>query len=194
MSLFKKESLELLRRRIDLPEFLSSYIPLKRSGSAFKGLCPFHEEKTPSFIVQRGDTHYHCFGCGAHGDAIDFLTNHEKMSFTEAVESLASRFNVLLEHEEGDASPAGPKKSDLKDTLEKAKQFYHFFLLNTEEGQKALPYFFSRGMDQDFIKTFELGLSPRDGHFLQKTLTAQRVPLELMELSGLVKMRAYGEM
>ena len=71
--MYSKESLQRLRERIDLGEVLSDHLELKRSGSTYKALCPFHEEKTPSFMLQRGDTHYHCFGCGAHGDAIQFL-------------------------------------------------------------------------------------------------------------------------
>jgi len=75
-------------------------VKFSRQGSSFKALCPFHEEKTPSFIVQRGDSHYHCFGCGAHGDAIAFLMNFQKMSFVLAVEYLADRFQVYLKQEE----------------------------------------------------------------------------------------------
>ena len=97
MAIFNKESLETLRQRVDLVEVLSSYVELKRSGASYKGLCPFHDEKTPSLIVQKGDSHYHCFGCGAHGDAIQFLMMHQKMSFSDAVENLAQRFHVHLE-------------------------------------------------------------------------------------------------
>ena len=70
MAFFRKESLELLRQRINLEEVLSSYLDLKRAGNTFKALCPFHEENTPSFLIRKGDSHYHCFGCGAHGDDV----------------------------------------------------------------------------------------------------------------------------
>ncbi|MBI5346211.1 MAG: DNA primase, partial [Chlamydiae bacterium] len=100
MGSFSKESLELLRQRIDLVEVLSPYVRFQRTGGYFKALCPFHEEKSPSFVVQRSDTHYHCFGCGAHGDAIAFLMNYQKMTFLEAVEHLAEKFQVHLEVEE----------------------------------------------------------------------------------------------
>ena len=73
---------------MNLAEVLASYVDLKRVGSSYKGLCPFHDEKSPSFIVQKGDTHYHCFGCGAHGDAIQFLMTHQKMSFSDAAREL----------------------------------------------------------------------------------------------------------
>src|SRR5512147_2708524 len=108
MGTFSKDSLELLRSRIDLVEVLSPYLKLQRSGASYKALCPFHEEKSPSFIVQRGDSHYHCFGCGAHGDAIQFLMTHLKMSFLEAVENLAERFHVQLEEAQDEGRPKGP--------------------------------------------------------------------------------------
>src|ERR1700722_8901511 len=119
MPVFSKESLETLRRRIDLVEVLTSHIDLKRTGAAYKALCPFHDEKSPSFVIQKGDTHYHCFGCGAHGDAIQFLMTHLRMSFVEAVESLAERFHVQLE-EVQTKEAKGPPKALLKDALERA--------------------------------------------------------------------------
>src|SRR5271156_3672597 len=121
MPIFSKESLEALRQRIDLIEVLSSHLDLKKSGAAYKALCPFHDEKTPSFVIQKGDFHYHCFGCGAHGDAIQFLMTHLKMSFLEAVESLADRFHVQLEEVQSEENrPKGPPKAALKDALERA--------------------------------------------------------------------------
>ena len=128
MGTFSRESLELLRSRIDLVEVLNPYLKLQRAGAAYKALCPFHDEKTPSFVIQRGDNHYHCFGCGAHGDAIQFLMTHLKMSFVEAVESLGQRFQVQLEEVQGDDRPKGPSKTLLKDALDHASRFYHFYL------------------------------------------------------------------
>src|SRR5271155_300532 len=130
MPIFNKESLESLRQRVNLVEVLSTYVELKRTGASYKGLCPFHDEKTASFIVQRGDNHYHCFGCGAHGDAIQFLMTHLKMSFIEAVESLAERFHVQLEEVQGEGRPKGPSKVLLKEALEHACRFYQFYLLH----------------------------------------------------------------
>ncbi|HAB99907.1 MAG TPA: DNA primase, partial [Parachlamydiales bacterium] len=101
MPSFSRASLELLRSRVDLVEVLSPHIKLQKSGAAYKALCPFHEEKSPSFVIQRGDSHYHCFGCGAHGDAIQFLMTHLRMSFFEAVETLAEKFHVHLEETQG---------------------------------------------------------------------------------------------
>lgn len=184
--MFTQESLDTLRQRIDLVEVLSSHLDLKRAGASFKALCPFHEEKTPSFIVKRGDSHYHCFGCGAHGDAIAFLMQHSQMGFTEAVEHLADRFQVPLERTDK-APVSGPSKADLKGALEAACQFYHFFLLHTEEGHAALRYLYGRGIDLDFIRHFQIGAAPERRDALQQYLTAMGVNEEVLQQTGLIR-------
>ncbi|HSX11773.1 MAG TPA: DNA primase [Chlamydiales bacterium] len=185
MGTFSRESLELLRSRIDLVEVLSPYVKLQRSGAAYKGLCPFHDEKTPSLIIQRGDSHYHCFGCGAHGDAIQFLMTHLRMSFLEAVENLAERFHVQLEEVEDDNRPKGPPKAALKDALERACRFYQFYLLHTLEGHAALDYLYSRGITLDFINTFQLGLAPKIPQLFLKAMWEQKVSNAILEEAGL---------
>ncbi len=191
MVIFKRESLELLRSRIDLVEVLSSHVKMTRSGSAYKALCPFHDEKTPSFVVQRGDFHYHCFGCGAHGDAIQFLMQHLKMSFAEAVENLAERFGVLLE--EGSSSKEISNKKFLKDAMEKAARFYHFYLLHTEEGHGGLRYLYTRGIDLDFIRSFSIGYAPKSSFLLQKILREEGCKEKDLFDAGLVKTDSYGK-
>jgi DNA primase len=185
MGTFSRESLELLRSRIDLIEVLSPYLKIQRSGSAYKALCPFHEEKTPSLIIQKGDSHYHCFGCGAHGDAIQFLMTHLRMSFVEAVEHLAERFHVQLE-EDTSHSPKGPSKTVLKDALERACQFYQFYLLHTLEGHRALDYLYSRGITLDFIRTFQIGLAPKIPQLFLKSMWEQKISNAILEEVGLM--------
>ncbi len=185
MGTFSRSSLEHLRSRIDLVEVLNPYVKFQRSGAAFKGLCPFHEEKSPSFIIQKGDSHYHCFGCGAHGDAIQFLMTHLRMSFVEAVEHLADRFQVPLEEVETN-QPKGTPKTILKEALVKASQFYQFCLLHTPDGQEALVYLYARGIDLDFINTFEFGYAPRSTHVFQKMMNEQKISNAILEEVGLV--------
>jgi DNA primase len=158
MSRFTKESLERLKANIDLVELLSAHIELKRAGSTYKALCPFHQEKNPSFVVQRGDSHYHCFGCGAHGDAIQFLMEYQRLTFVEAVEALGSRFNTSLEKEEGEGP--GPDRAALKSALAAAAELYHKILLQTEEGGVAMRYLQERGLDLEFVKRFQVGWAP----------------------------------
>lgn len=186
MPLFSKESLEALRQRIDLTEVLSSHLEMKRSGASYKSLCPFHDEKSPSFMVQKGDTHYHCFGCGAHGDAIQFLMMHLKMSFSDAVESLAQRFNVPLQTIDGGDEKKGPNKSALKEALELACRFYHLMLLHTEEGHQALAYLYQRGIDLDFIQRFRIGLAPRESGILRKFMHAKFIKDDILGEVGLI--------
>ncbi len=185
MGTFSKDSLELLRSRVDLIEVMSPYLKLQRAGAAYKALCPFHEEKSPSLTIQRGDSHYHCFGCGAHGDAIQFLMTHLKMSFVEAVENLADRFHVQLEEVKGEDKPKGPPKAALKDVLEKACQFYQFYLLHTLEGHGALDYLYSRGITLDFIHQFQIGLAPKIPQIFLKSMWEQKISNTLLEETGL---------
>ncbi|MEX0961521.1 MAG: DNA primase [Simkaniaceae bacterium] len=184
--MFSKSSLELLRDKVDLIELISTYVPLKKNGSTYKGLCPFHEEKTPSFLVRIGDTHYHCFGCGAHGDSIAFLMSHLKLSFAEAVEMLADRFGVILEKSE-EREEVGPSKKVLREALLDAADFFHFFLLHSEEGQDALNYLYRRGIDLNFIRMFKIGLSPKLPEIFQKALFKRGHKKENLEIAGLVK-------
>ena len=192
MPIYTQESLSLLRQRIDLAEVVGAHIHLKRAGASFKALCPFHEEKTPSFMIQRGDTHYHCFGCGAHGDAIGFLMNHLKMGFMEAVESLAERFGVVLEKEEGH-EPAGPSKSQLKEALQLTCRIYHFMLLQTAEGHEALHYLYKRGINLEFIRRFEIGFALRSKQGIYPLLKSKDYPDGVLQAAGIIVMREGGE-
>lgn len=186
MPIYKKESLEALRQRVDIVEVLSSHLELKRAGAAYKALCPFHDEKTPSLTLQKGDQHYHCFGCGAHGDAIQFLMAHQKLSFHEAVESLAQKFNVPLELIEGSEAGRGPATSKLKEALDIASRFYHCLLLYTAEGHHALAYLYKRGIDLSFIRHFVVGLAPKESGLFRKFMHSQHVSDEIMCEAGLL--------
>ncbi len=191
MPLYTKESLDLLRQRIDLPSVVGSYLTLKRSGTTYKGLCPFHEEKTPSFIIHRGDSHYHCFGCGAHGDAIAFLMNFQKLGFVEAIELLAEKFGVVLERLQ-QVESAGPSKMLIREALELASEFYHFLLLHSEEALVALKYLYDRGIDQAFIQQFRVGYAPRDRKAVQKLLHSKGFSDLVLEKGGLISVSDQG--
>jgi DNA primase len=186
MPIFSEESLHKLRQKIDLIDVLSSHLDLKRTGASFKALCPFHDEKTPSFIVHKGDAHYHCFGCGAHGDAIAFLMSYLKMSFSDAVESLAEKFGVTLEKSEEGPDKKGIQKITLKEALLEAKRFYHFYLLHTEEGYAALDYLYNRGIDLEFIHLFDIGFAPKTPGLFTKFMQDKGFSLEILQQAGLL--------
>lgn len=192
MPLYTPESLETLRRRVDLVDVISSQIDVKRAGAAYKALCPFHDEKTPSFVMQKGDAHYHCFGCGAHGDAIQFLVDYSKMSFQEAVETLAQRFGVILEVVERDREQKGPGKTQLKAALLEASRFFRFMLLHTSEGHDALKYLYGRGISLDFVQRFGLGLAPRQSGILSDALRSKGFSWEVLLSAGLLRQRDEG--
>lgn len=193
MRVYTKESLQQLKDRIDLVDVLSSHLDLKKSGASYKGLCPFHDEKTPSLIVQKGDKHYHCFGCGAHGDAIEFLMTLQKLTFYDAVEVLAQRFDVRMEVIEGKEEQKGPDKKRMKEALSYAAQFFHFCLLHTKEGQEALQYLYGRGIDLDFIRQFQIGLAPKSFGALYKALRAKNYPDDVLQGAGLIVPSNQGE-
>ncbi|MBS0634808.1 MAG: DNA primase [Verrucomicrobia bacterium] len=189
MAKYTKESLETLRSRIDLAEVLGQHIDLKKAGGSMKALCPFHEERSPSFVVNRGDTHYHCFGCGAHGDAIQFLMQHLRLTFTDAVQQLAERFQVDLELQDKGHDVKHTNKARLKDALDTASRFYQTYLLHTTEGRGALDYLRSRGITADFINAFQVGLSPKnEGVFRKYMHQSHFTDAELIEV-GLVAER-----
>lgn len=185
MAIISKESLETLRDKVDLVDLIGSYVELKKAGAAYKGLCPFHDEKTPSFTLQKGDKHYHCFGCGAHGDAIQFLTDHLKMNFADAVETLAEKYHVpLIKSEE--EKEAGPSKKEIKRALELAHKFFRFNLLETEEGHEALIYLRSRGIDLAFCEAFEIGYALKEQGLLKKWLNNNKISNEIAREAGLL--------
>jgi len=192
MPLYSKESLETLRCRVNLIEALAPHVELNPAGGSYKGLCPFHDEKTPSFVIQKGAHHYHCFGCGAHGDAIQFLMSYLKLSFVEAIESLAEKFQVKMELIETKSNDQGPNKKLLKDALEKATRFFHFYLLHTSSGHQALRYLTLREMSLSFIRQFQIGLAPGKGGMLRKILHEQKISDEIMLACGLLKKKSDG--
>ncbi len=189
MPIYTKESLDTLRQQVDLVDVIASHVEMRRSGAYYKACCPFHDEKTPSFSVQRGDKHYHCYGCGAHGDAIQFLIEHLRVGFTEAVEMLAQRFNVVMDTAENSTEAQGPKKSEIKAALEQASQLYHFFLLHTEEGTEALRYLYGRDVTLETIQRFRIGLALSAPGPLYKGLRKLHFRDEVLVAAGLMQER-----
>ncbi len=179
-----KESLEQLRQKVDLVDLLSSYMEIKRSGAYHKACCPFHEEKTPSFVVQPGSSFYHCFGCQAHGDAIAFLMEHQHLSFTEAVEFLAQRYGVVLDYEK--STPEHQNKKKLFDALSIANQYFHKMLMDPKEGKDAREYLEKRGIKTPFIEKFEIGLAPIDGKKLAQILLKEKFTSNELQEIGLL--------
>lgn len=185
MALFKKESLEDLRTRINLVEVLSPHISLKKAGASYKALCPFHDENSPSFVVQPGDQHYHCFGCGAHGDAIQFLMDFLKLSFVDAVETLADQFHIVLDKDEK-AQGKTLQRQSVKEALHNAHLFFQMMLLSSKDGEKALKYLYDRGIPLSFIDRFGLGYAPPQSYQFKEWMQKKGFDGKVLEEAGLL--------
>src|SRR5690606_12555262 len=134
--------------RADLVELIGARVQLKRAGREYKACCPFHNEKTPSFWVNPVKQFYHCFGCGAHGTALDFLMNYDRLPFVEAVEDLAQRLGVEVPREAGSAPTSPSVSEDLYSLMGKIAGFYTEQLANNE---RARSYAARRGLDPDTL-------------------------------------------
>ncbi len=150
--MINQESIENLKNRLDIVEVVGMYLELKKSGANFKARCPFHGEDTPSFVVSPAKQIYHCFGCGAGGDAIKFVMEYEKLNYPEALEKLANDFNVELTYTKNDF-----EKKDEKRVLEQTNLFYK---RNLNNNQTAKEYLKQRGIYKSSIEKFGIGYAP----------------------------------
>jgi DNA primase len=159
----RDESIAEVREATDVVALVGEYVTLRPGGGTrMKGLCPFHQEKTPSFTVDSARRLFHCFGCSQGGDAIDFLMRQETLSFTEAVERLAHRAGIELRYEGRSAGERGSmgRKSRLVAAHAEAVEFYHRALIESPDGRNARAYLSSRGMDRAVAERFRLGWAP----------------------------------
>jgi DNA primase len=188
---FPETALDQILNRIDITELISGYIPLKRAGRNFKACCPFHHEKTPSFLVSPDKQIYHCFGCGAGGNAFNFLMQYERLDFPEAVRALAKKAGVdLPEPSPRDARSAGIV-TQLYDVNESAARFYATVLLRPE-GAQARKYLANRSIRKETAVLFGLGYAPDRWDALQKELRAGQFDLAQIHKAGLILAKDAG--
>ncbi|WP_010168963.1 DNA primase [Candidatus Epulonipiscium viviparus] len=185
---FAEDFIEKIRTYIDIVSLISEYTNLvKKGASSYIGKCPFHNEKTPSFVVSEDKQMYYCFGCGVGGNVITFMMEKENLSFGEAIESLAIRANIPLEYDNSRINnnrEAFFKKDVIFDLYKKAARFYYYNLTrNTPEYVRQ--YLVDRGINKDSIKIFGLGFSPNSFNALYKYLRSEGVTNELLVESGL---------
>ena len=164
MALISAESVERVKQAADIVEVISTHTDLRRQGVRWVGLCPFHEERTPSFSVDSQEKLYHCFGCGVGGDTIKFIEEKEGISFVEAVEQLADRYGVELQRESEDpqAEARRQQRRRLGDLLERTAAFYTSYLWDSEEGARAREYLEGRGLGR--TRCGRLGSAMRPAH------------------------------
>ncbi len=159
--LIPQRFVEDLLDRIDLAELIGSRITLKKAGASYKACCPFHDEKTPSFNVRPDKGFYHCFGCGAHGDAISFIREYDGLGFTEAVEELAKRAGLEVPYDRAVQKEMRQTRT-LTDALDFASRFYQS-ALGSQQGAYARDYLKQRGLSDDIIRQYQVGYAPASG-------------------------------
>jgi DNA primase len=190
--LISPNTIQQILSRIDIIEIVGTFVKLKKRGTNYLGLCPFHNEKSPSFTVSPAKEIYKCFGCGRSGNSIGFLMEHEKYTYVEALRWLAQRYNVEIE--ETEVSPEQKLQQQSAESLfiinNFAQQFFTNHLLNTEEGQDiGLSYLKQRGFREEIIKKFQLGFNPEARDSFAKAAIQAQYNVELLQKSGLVAIR-----
>lgn len=190
-------TIQQITNRIDIIDVVGEFVKLKKRGTNYIGLCPFHNEKSPSFTVSPAKEIYKCFGCGKSGNTITFLMEHEKYNYVEALKWLATRYNIEVEETE-----TSPEQKQLVQTAESlyiinnfAQHFFADQLFNTEEGTSiALSYLKERGFREAVIQKFQIGYNPGARDSLTKELLANQFNKELLPKTGLVSLRNNEEL
>ncbi len=181
-----KAFMDELRARVPLSEIVGKRVKLTRAGREHKGCCPFHNEKTPSFTVNDVKGFYHCFGCGAHGDSIAFLMNHDNMSFMDAIEQLASLAGMRVPKPTPEDEQKYKQQASLYDLMEKAAKWYEA-QLDDPKNKKIMQYLVDRGLSLSTIKAFRLGYSGSDEENLKKHLLQSGFKSKDLIAAGLFK-------
>ena len=183
MGRIPEETIEAIRNRIDIVDLVGRYVALKQAGRSFKGLCPFHHEKTPSFHVNPQLGIFHCFGCAAGGNAFAFLMRHDNLTFPEAVRSLARDCGIEVPEERSDVEAGIGRR--LRAACEVAERFYRD-ALKSVEGAAARAYLAKRGLDDEQVARFGIGFAPDRWDALVRALGAAGIPAELGVRAGLL--------
>ncbi len=187
-----QSTIQQILGRIDIIDTIGSFVKLKKRGSNYLGLCPFHNEKTPSFTVSPSKELYKCFGCGRSGNTISFIMEHEKYSYVEALKWLANKYGVEVEETfQTDEQKQTQLAADSLYIINSfAQQFFTKQLFETEEGQDiGLAYFKERGFREDIIKKFQLGYSPEQRDAFTKEAIAKQYNTDLLLKTGLIVSR-----
>ncbi len=190
--LIKDSSIQAVLSAANIVDVVSGYTSLRKRGATYTGLCPFHQEKTPSFTVSADKGLYYCFGCGEGGDVVRFLEHMENLSFAETIEQLGERFGVPVEYEEGSGPDAGRRDRDarLLSVLEKTATFYQRFLWETESGRVARDYLERRGLGEEVCRTFRVGYAPDEWRGLHRRAAKEGFTDRELDEAGLLVRQA----
>ena len=192
--MIKENTVEEIKSAARVEDVIEDYVNLKRRGVNMIGLCPFHNEKTPSFTVSPTKNLYKCFGCGKGGDSVRFLMDHDQLTYPEALRQLAGKYGIKIEEEvlSDEVRQAQKEKESLLLINEYAKGYFRHALLNTDEGRSiGLSYFKHRNLLEATIDQFGLGYAPRGGKTFVDAATAEGYSLEKLQLLGLASQSGY---
>jgi DNA primase len=187
--LIPERFIDELLARVDIVDVVQQRVPLKRAGREWTACCPFHDERTPSFYVSPAKQFYHCFGCGAHGSAVKFLMEYDRLEFPDAVEELAQSVGVTVPHEGG---PARPREdhTDLYALLDAAAGFYQRAL---PDSAAAKAYCKKRGLDKDVIERFRIGWAPGGWDAVKRALGTSDARVRMLEQAGMLSTGEKGK-
>lgn len=188
MPRYSETDIQTIKNRLRLSDVVGSYVRLTKQGSHddFKACCPFHHEKTPSFIVHDDKGFYHCFGCGKSGDMFTFVSEIEHLSYKEAIESLAKKANVELKKQTSADIEKQSKAKAIQDLYNRITNSFHQILLNNPQAEKAREYLKKRGITDEYCEKFMLGYAPADSKWLYSFLKKNNYSDELLYESGLI--------
>ena len=192
-----QEVIEEVRHRTNIVDIIGQYVQLKKSGKNYMGLCPFHEERSPSFSVAEDKQIFHCFGCGKGGTVFNFLQEIEGISFPESVKRVADLEHLSVDFDWSEPrevadTPENQQRRSLLQLHSKAAELYHHILVNTKIGEPALNYLLERGLTQELIETFQIGFAPQKRDFLSQVFKNEQLYETLFEPSGLFVQRDNG--
>ncbi|MDT2124025.1 DNA primase [Enterococcus faecalis] len=192
-----QEVIEEVRHRTNIVDIIGQYVQLKKSGKNYMGLCPFHEERSPSFSVAEDKQIFHCFGCGKGGTVFNFLQEIEGISFPESVKRVADLEHLSVDFDWSEPrevadTPENQQRRSLLQLHSKASELYHHILVNTKIGEPALNYLLERGLTQELIETFQIGFAPQKRDFLSQVFKNEQLDEALFEPSGLFVQRDNG--
>jgi len=171
--------------RADIAEVISGYIPLKRAGRNFRANCPFHHEKTPSFMISPDKQIFHCFGCGVGGNVFGFVMKYERIEFPEAVELVGTKVGIQIPKSSSGQSQNRSEAAKIHSANEAAVQFYHYTLLETEHAKDAVNYLNKRGVKEETVKKLKLGFAPSGWDSFLSFAKKKGFDAKLLERAGL---------
>ncbi len=184
---YPQSFIEEIRNRVRVSEVIGRTIPIKRAGREYHALCPFHKEKTPSFTINDEKGFYHCFGCGAHGDVINYIKEYEHLGYREAIEKLAGMAGVAVPQPTREQAESYSREQSLQQVMEVVTGWLEHQLMETSEGELARNYLRERGLSADTIARFRIGYAPTDRDALVRTLKNQGITeQQLVEVGMLI--------